>query len=203
MGGIFDPEPDALPEDVAACIRHAREPPVVTSLSTTTYMDQEQQLATALAAMEGLRGIVTVGPPFDIEGLDRPAGVVMVPLAAHERLVPHAGVVLTHAGHGTVIAALAYGVPLVCMPMGRDQHGNAEQVARLGVGVCIDAAADARQLRAAVDGVLSDPSYRAAAVTLAKSLGELGGGDRLAAEIESPAAARAAAVQPPTIQKGS
>jgi len=29
--------------------------------------------------------------------------------------------VITHAGHGSVLKALAAGVPLVCMPLGRDQ----------------------------------------------------------------------------------
>jgi MGT family glycosyltransferase len=202
VGGIFDPEPDALPEEVATCIRQGGEPLVVTSLSTT-YMHQEQQLATAMAALGGLRGIITVGPGLDTEDLDPPAGVVTVRWAAHECLLPHADVVVTHAGHGTVIAALACGVPLVCMPMGRDQRANAEQIARLGAGVCIDAAVDASQLRTAVDEVLSDPKYRAAAAMLAKSLGELGGGEQLADEIESLMAAPAATTQSSTIRKES
>lgn len=202
VGGIFDPEPEPLPEDVAMCVRQDREPLVVISLSTT-YTHQEPQLATAMAALGGQRGIITIGPGLDIEDLDPPAGVIVARWVAHESLLPHADVVVTHAGHGTVIAALTCGVPLVCMPMGRDQHGNAEQVARLGAGVCVDAAVDTLQLRAAINEVLSDPSYRAAAAILAKSLGELGGGDRLAGSIESLMAAPAATTRRSTIRKGS
>jgi UDP:flavonoid glycosyltransferase YjiC (YdhE family) len=172
---------------------------VVTSLSTT-YIHQEQQLAIEMAALEGLRGIITVGPGLDTEDLDPPAGVVTVRWAAYECLLPYADVLVTHAGDGTVIAALACGVPLVCMPMGRDQHAHAEQIARFGAGVSIEAV-DASQLRTALDEVLSDPSDRAVAAILAESLGEPRGGELLAAEIESLMAAPAATFQASTIRK--
>jgi UDP:flavonoid glycosyltransferase YjiC (YdhE family) len=46
-------------------------------------------------------------------------------------------VVVTHAGHSTACYALAMGVPLVCMPMGRDQFMVADRVATVGAGVVV------------------------------------------------------------------
>lgn len=184
-GGVFDPDPESLPPRIAELVASGSDPLVVTSLSTT-YMHQEPQLAVALAALDGLRGVLTVGAGLDPEqletGTDR---IVVTAWASHETLLPHADVVVTHAGHGTVVAALAAGVPLVCLPMGRDQHGNAEQVARLGAGVCIDPSSEPAQLRGAIEQVLSDPAYRDNARNLAESQRLLGGGTSLATKIES------------------
>lgn len=184
IGGVFDPDPDPLPLEVVALIGREGPPLVVISLSTT-YMHQEDQLATAASSLEGLRGVITVGSGITADDLVGYGNVVVTRWAAHELLLPHADVVVTHAGHGTVIAALTAGAPLVCLPMGRDQHGNARQVARLGAGVCIEASANPIELRAAIDTVLHDGRYRAKAQQLAENARRLGGGARLAEQIES------------------
>jgi UDP:flavonoid glycosyltransferase YjiC (YdhE family) len=41
---------------------------------------------------------------------------------SHGDILDRVDLVLNHAGHGTVLSSLTAGVPLVCMPMGRDQH---------------------------------------------------------------------------------
>ncbi len=184
VGGVFDPEPASLPSDVAELARGRDGPFVVTSLSTT-YMHQETQLDAAVQAFDGLRAVVTVGGGIDSQGLRASSQVLIRTWLPHESLLDYADVVVTHAGHGTVIAALAAGVPLVCMPMGRDQHSNAEEVVRTSTGVCIDPGADARQLRAAVDQVLAEPTYKTNAEKLADSMRRLGGGERLADDIEA------------------
>ena len=43
-------------------------------------------------------------------------------------MFPDAAAVVTHAGHGTIMRALAHGIPLLCLPMGRDQDDNAARV---------------------------------------------------------------------------
>ena len=52
----------------------------------------------------------------------------------HGEVLPHASLVVTHAGMGTVMSALSHGVPLLCLPLGRDQFFNAAMVERLGAG---------------------------------------------------------------------
>jgi MGT family glycosyltransferase len=201
LGAILDPDPGELPAEVAELVRGDDAPLVVTSLSTT-YMHQESQLDAVVRALDGLRGVVTVGAGLEPDALGSRDRVLVRRWLPHERLLPYADVVVTHAGHGTVMAALAAGVPLVCMPMGRDQHGNSEQVVRLGAGVCIDPAADDEQLRSAIDEVLSDGRYRANAEQLAAGAKRLGGGARLAGEIESLIHDRSPATSVPTRRKG-
>jgi len=62
----------------------------------------------------------------------------------HGAILPHAAAVVTHGGHSTIMAALADGVPLVRMPMGRDQNANAERIAALGAGRAISSDAPFR-----------------------------------------------------------
>ena len=184
IGGVFEADAPALPDHIAALVTRRDGPLVVTSLSTT-YMHQEKQLQTALAALQGMRGVITVGDGLDPSDLATTNDhVVVTRWLPHETLLPHADVVVTHAGHGTVMAALAAGVPLVCLPMGRDQHGNADQIERAGAGVQLDPAADAPQLRAAIETVISDPSFAANARRLSASVHRLGGVERLATEVE-------------------
>jgi UDP:flavonoid glycosyltransferase YjiC (YdhE family) len=67
-----------------------------------------------------------------------------------------------HGGFGTVLAAVAHGIPLIIVPFGADQHLNAASVVRLGIGVAIDAdEMTGPRVRDAVRKVLGDPSYRA------------------------------------------
>jgi UDP:flavonoid glycosyltransferase YjiC (YdhE family) len=73
-----------------------------------------------------------------------------------------ASVVVTHAGHGIVMKALAAGVPMVCMPMGRDQKDNTARVLRLGAGIEISKRAKPIRIATAVAEVLGREQYAAA-----------------------------------------
>ncbi|MGH3094485.1 MAG: glycosyltransferase [Streptosporangiales bacterium] len=72
---------------------------------------------------------------------------------------------VTHAGHGTLAASLAHGIPIVALPNpAADQPALAARVAELGAGVALDGeAATPTEIRAAVDTVLASGSYSAAA----------------------------------------
>jgi UDP:flavonoid glycosyltransferase YjiC (YdhE family) len=82
---------------------------------------------------------------------------------------------------GSVQEALYHGVPLVCYPQMIEQSIVASQVARLGVGIVLgsDTAAggerdgptpSVEQLRAAVEQVQRDPSYKARARVVGEEL---------------------------------
>jgi UDP:flavonoid glycosyltransferase YjiC (YdhE family) len=77
---------------------------------------------------------------------------------------------VTHAGLGTVLASLAHGVPLVCIPLGREQPDNAAAVMRLGAGRVVPPAAGEEAVRDAVREVLADPAYRSAAAAVAATI---------------------------------
>jgi UDP:flavonoid glycosyltransferase YjiC (YdhE family) len=66
--------------------------------------------------------------------------------------------------------ALAAGVPMVCIPMGRDQNDTAVRVTQLGAGVQVSPKASPARIRRAVERVLGDPRYRNAAQRAAAAI---------------------------------
>ena len=67
----------------------------------------------------------------------------------HAAVLPHADLLVTHAGLGSVVAALAHGVPMVALPLDREQPDNARALARMGAGVALAPDAPADEIRAA------------------------------------------------------
>jgi len=53
------------------------------------------------------------------------------------------------------------GVPLVCIPSGRDQADNAVRVVQASAGVRLSSRAKPRAIRAAIPRVLADPDFHA------------------------------------------
>jgi MGT family glycosyltransferase len=149
-------------------------PLVLVGLSSTV-MRQEgllQRAANALGQLQ-VRGLVTTGPAVDPAVIAAPPNVTVTRWVRHADVLPHCSAVITHGGHGTVMKALIAGVPLVVVPLGRDQPDNAARVVYAGAGTRLRKNASVSALRAAVAQVIDDPGYRAAAGRIA---------DRLAAE---------------------
>ena len=142
----------------------AHNPLVLVSLSTS-FMNQQAQIKRVIEAVTSLpiRVLLTVGPAFSPESFVAPAHVVVRQFVPHLRVLPDTSLVVTHAGHGTVMAALSQGVPLVCLPMGRDQDDVAARVAWRGAGLVCAAHATPTQLRTAIARVLSEGRFRQAA----------------------------------------
>lgn len=163
------------------------EDPVVLVALSSEFQDQAAVLSRAVDAVGLLpvRAVVTTGRAFDPADVPAAPHVDVVRLAPHREILRHAAAVVTHCGHGTTIKALAAGVPLVCLPMGRDQNDVAARVVHRGAGVRLDPGAPAEQIAAAVRGVIDDPSYAAAAGRIAASIAEETAEDRAVAEIEA------------------
>src|SRR4051812_34079405 len=153
---------------------------VVVSLSTSFQGQAEtlQRLADALAALP-IRVVVTTGPAVDPQRIRAGANTRVARYVPHDGLFPQAALVVTHAGLGTVMSALSHGVPMLCMPMGRDQFFNAERVAALHAGRVLDAGSDTGEIRDAVMELLDDPAARDGA----KAAAGLIAGYRGAAEV--------------------
>jgi MGT family glycosyltransferase len=147
-------------------------PLVLVSLSTT-YQHQEivlERIVDGLADAP-VHVLVTLGHELSTaEAPSPPPNTVIRPWSPHTAVLPRAAAVATHAGHGTVIAALAYGVPLVCIPMGRDQGVNAERVKECGAGIVLDPDAGPPAIADALSEVLATPGYRAAARRMADEI---------------------------------
>lgn len=147
------------------------DPLVVVGLSTT-YQNQEAVLQNVMDALDGLRvrGLVTLGPTLDSKQFKIPSNVVVRQSVPHAQVFPQASAVVTHGGHGTVIRALASGVPVVCIPFGRDQPGNAARVVSNGVGLKLSKKADVAAIRQAIQRVISEPQFRQKAQQLGQQI---------------------------------
>lgn len=163
------------------------EGPLVLVAMSSTFQDHVaclQRVADALA-QAGVRGVVTTGPalpPGAVRGSDR---VQVLAAAPHAEVLPHAAAVVTHGGHGTVMKALAAGLPLVVLPHGRDQADNARRVALRDAGVTLSRRASAARIARAIRRVLDDGRYRDAAARLGEAIRAEAATDTLEVELES------------------
>jgi UDP:flavonoid glycosyltransferase YjiC (YdhE family) len=119
--------------------------------------------------------LVTVGSEIDPASLGRhPPNVTIERFIAQADVLPHVDLVVSHAGSGSVLGALAHGRPMVLLPMGADQPLNAERCAALGVGRVLDVVrATPDDIHSATTDVLAGAAYRAAAGRLRDEVASL------------------------------
>ena len=194
VGPIFEAEDQDTKDTVSGVTIPSTAAPLILVSFSTTYMEQERALARIIEALRQLavQGLVTAGPAVDPESLPSAPNVKVHQWLPHAAVLPQAALVVTHAGHSTVMKALSYGVPLLCLPLGRDQGFIAQRVQDIGAGLAVPSDAAPDELVAAISALLRDPSYREAAQQAAAIIRAAGPGARnAAAELESIAAQRA------------
>jgi UDP:flavonoid glycosyltransferase YjiC (YdhE family) len=148
-------------------------PLVLVSFSSALVWDQASRIERTLAGLaeRAVRVIVTVRG-VDATQWTIPPNACVVPFLPHAEVLSQTAATVTHAGHGTTTAALAYGVPLVCLPNTRsDQPALAAQVANLGAGIALSGdAAPPEAIGEAVMTILATPSFTVAARRLADAI---------------------------------
>ena len=85
----------------------------------------------ALSAVAGLpvRVLLTVGRDLDLGALpETPDNVHVEPWVPQQDVLAHASAAVVHGGSGSTLGALAFGVPLVVIPLFADQPYNARRV---------------------------------------------------------------------------
>lgn len=177
VGPMFEQEPLASAT--------TKRPLVLVSFSTTNMRQGSvvQRVLDAVAPMDA-DVLCTLGG-VELDGLMVPSNVTVEEWVPHREAIALASVVVTHAGLSTVMTALANGVPLVCMPLGRDQPWNAERVATLGLGRSLERDAPVGDVRAAIEDVLGDPCYRREAQRMAGFIAAYGNGTSAVFELEA------------------
>jgi UDP:flavonoid glycosyltransferase YjiC (YdhE family) len=144
---------------------------VLVSLSTS-FQNQAELLRRIIAALGtlDLDAVVTAGPAMQQEAFEAPGNVTILTGAPHDAVMREVSVVITHGGHGTVSRALLHHIPLLVMPMGRDQGDNAARVAARGAGLALPPSAEPAAIATALGRVLTEPSFRDAAEELGRSM---------------------------------
>jgi MGT family glycosyltransferase len=155
--------------------------PLVLVGFSSTYQNQGPLLRLVVEALSALpvRAVVTVGQMLDPDEVPPAHNVAVVRSAPHTQVLARASLVVSHCGHGTTIKTLAAGVPMVCIPMGRDQNDTAARVVHHGAGLRLSPKASVTEIRKTVQKVLADPSFRTNASRLASSITD----DRLHADV--------------------
>ncbi|MGH9012522.1 MAG: glycosyltransferase [Acidimicrobiia bacterium] len=158
---------------------------VLVSFSTTwqRQVDVLQRAIDALAPLDRAM-VVTTGPSVDPSEVTPAPNTVVVAELPHRPILHRVDVVVTHAGHGTVFSALTAGVPLVCMPMGRDQHDVARRVVAVEAGLELDPNDVGHDLVAAVQRVLGERRFADGATEMARCIAGHGGVEAALALIE-------------------
>jgi UDP:flavonoid glycosyltransferase YjiC (YdhE family) len=143
-------------------IRQGR-PAIYVTLGTVFNLESGDLLHRVLAAVEDYPGdvLVTVGDELDPAEFRTPDHVHVERFVPQSTVLPHVAAVVSHGGSGTVLAAIGHGLPMVLLPMGADQPWNGDRCAALGIArVLHPVDAIPGDIRAAIDEVLADGSYR-------------------------------------------
>jgi len=175
--------------------RQGDVPTVYLTLGTVYNMESGDLFQRGLAGLRDLPIdlVVTVGRDLDPGELGPQAANVHVerflPQAA---LLPHCDLVVSHAGSGSVLGALAHGLPMVLIPIGADQPLNAARCRALGVAAVLDAvSATPEMVRSAVSSLLADAGARRAAERIRDEIAALPAPEQAVTLLERLASKRA------------
>jgi UDP:flavonoid glycosyltransferase YjiC (YdhE family) len=157
-------------------------------VAPSTSQDPDHRLLHAalrgLAAMP-VRVLATWNRRLPSSPLSVPANARVVDWLSYARTMPHCDAVLCHAGHGTLVRALACGCPVVACPVAGDMNENAARVDWAGAGVRLPRRfISPRGLRRATERVLADPSFGTRAQEMAAWLSVNDPGAHAAALVE-------------------
>jgi len=150
---------------------------VYVTLGTVSGRSEKSRTAyrAVLEALSTLpvRALLTTGPIMPREELGTiPPNVAVEAFVPQSEIMPRAQAVVCHGGSGSLIGALAHGLPTVVMPLFADQPHNAASVARAGAGLSVTDRT-APVLRAAIARVLADEDIRRTARRISEDIARM------------------------------
>ncbi len=112
--------------------------PLVLVSYTTTELGAPDKVQTALDGLADLDAhvVMTTSIAIDPADLTIPANAHVVRYADHNAILARADLCITHGGHGTMMRAFKFGVPMVVIPgFPHDQAPNAAMVEKMGLAL--------------------------------------------------------------------
>jgi UDP:flavonoid glycosyltransferase YjiC (YdhE family) len=140
--------------------------PLVLIATSTAQDPDHRMLRAALSglAAEPVRVLGTWNRRPPSTPLPEPPNARLVEWMSYARTMPGSAVVICHAGHGTMVRALASGCPVLAVPHSGDMNENAARVEWAGAGVRLPwRLVSATTIRWAVRRALANPSLAARA----------------------------------------
>jgi UDP:flavonoid glycosyltransferase YjiC (YdhE family) len=149
----------------------APDAPLVLIAPSTAQDSEHRLLRAALWGLADLpvRVLATYNRRLPPRSLPVPDNAHVVDWLSYSRTMPHCDLVVCHAGHGTLVRALASGCAVVACPAVGDMNENAARLDWAGAGVRVPRRfVTPRVLRLAVEQALADTAIRARAQELAE-----------------------------------
>jgi UDP:flavonoid glycosyltransferase YjiC (YdhE family) len=146
---------------------------ILLSLSTT-YQRQKGMYVRCVRALAALDAniIVTTGPAVRPGDLPTAPNLRIVNYAPHDQIVPYVDLVVCHGGHGTLMRPILYGVPVLCLPMGRDHPDNGRRLVEHGAGLVSSRRSPVLLIRHKAQRLLRDFRFRHAAQQLGRRVAD-------------------------------
>jgi len=154
--------------DVPESLVRPDRPVVLVSRSTVNDPRPDRMMARVAKAAEcaGV-DVVLVRPDRSVARGRLPANVTTTDWLPFASVMPHVAGVVTHGGSGTVMTALAAGVPLVVVPGPGDRTLHARLVAQRGAGLAVPPAEITAET---LERLVTDPGLKAAAGEVAAEI---------------------------------
>jgi UDP:flavonoid glycosyltransferase YjiC (YdhE family) len=179
------PAEDVLLPDGGGVV--APDAPLVLIAPSTAQDSQHTMLSAALRGLADapVRVLATYNRRLPPRPLPVPANARVVDWVSYSRTMPRCDLVVCHAGHGTLVRALASGCAVVACPAVGDMNENAARLDWAGAGVRVPRRfTTPRVLQLAVERALEDGSIRARARELARWAGAHDAGETASELVE-------------------
>jgi UDP:flavonoid glycosyltransferase YjiC (YdhE family) len=174
------------PLDAHVADHSGKRPLIYVTLGTV--VSNARSLDILLAGLADLDAdvLLTTGwqnDPADLSSI--PANATVARFVPQNEVLRRSSLVVTHAGSGSTLGALAHGLPLLAVPHAADQFENAAAVAAAGAGrVVMPDELSVNAVREAADALLKDLAYRDAAHAIATEIAAMPDAAQVADQIE-------------------
>jgi len=151
---------------------------IVVTQGTVANDDMSDLIEPTIASLsdrDDLLVIVTTGGrPITSLSHPLPSNVRAVEYVDYNALLPKASLLITNGGYGAVSAALRFGIPVIAAGRSQDKAEVGARVEWSGVGIELATQHPTEEmLRSALDRILSNPSYRDRAQSIASDIGAI------------------------------
>ncbi|XP_070500716.1 uncharacterized protein [Chironomus tepperi] len=165
VGGLqVKPNPAPLPEDLKTFLGDAKDGAILFSFGSNakSIYIPEDKLKVILKVFSKLKQRVIMKWESDVLP-GKPDNVLISKWLPQDDILAHPNIkaFISHCGYGGVIEAKSNGVPIVGVPLGADQKGNADKIVEEGWAVRLDMVDITEEsLTNALKEILNNPKYR-------------------------------------------
>ena len=153
----------------------------------TLFFDAVETIRTVLAGLAELdvEVLLAVGPEGDPEAIGpQPESVHVERFVQQSRVLRQVSAVVHHGGSGTMLGALAEGLPQLIIPQGADHFYNGRALTAAGAGRCLgEHEISPAAVAEAVHALLEDEQLRSHALRLRDEIAAMPGPDQVVATL--------------------